>query len=395
MRLPGLRQRRKFWLEIHLWLGLALGLFLSIFGITGAVLVFQAEIDDWLNPQLYDTTVPAAATPQPLDDIVAAAVRAAPPGWESGGAQVPDGPGRNYVFGFWVKEPTPAPERAVSINIAVDPYTAEVVGRRVFYHAWNPLRHCFIGFFFKLHYALFLGDTGGVIVGVMGVLLILSALAGLILWWPLDGKWRRVLTLKRGAGSVRLNHDLHQSGGFYSLLVLLAVLLSGLYFNLPDQFSWLVGRFSPLTPPPAAAAPVAVTGSIDAALAAARAAYPGGRFDSLSVPDPNTGLFTACFRDVPELASHVIDTRCLVIDRASQRVLQVQDPAAGSGGDTFMQWQWPLHSGKAFGWTGRILVFICGLLCPVLFVTGVIRWLQKRRARRISDARREARLAGA
>jgi len=30
--------------------------------------------------------------------------------------------------------------------------------------------------------------------------------------------------------------------------------------------------------------------------------------------------------------------------------------------------------------TGRILVFITGLACPVLFVTGVIRWLQKRRA---------------
>jgi uncharacterized iron-regulated membrane protein len=45
-----------------------------------------------------------------------------------------------------------------------------------------------------------------------------------------------------------------------------------------------------------------------------------------------------------------------------------------------MQWQWPLHSGAAFGWTGRILVFITGLLCPLIFVTGVIRWLQKKRA---------------
>jgi uncharacterized iron-regulated membrane protein len=50
--------------------------------------------------------------------------------------------------------------------------------------------------------------------------------------------------------------------------------------------------------------------------------------------------------------------------------------------DVFMQWQWPLHSGQAFGWTGRILVFITGLICPVLLVTGVIRWLQKRKATR-------------
>lgn len=53
-----------------------------------------------------------------------------------------------------------------------------------------------------------------------------------------------------------------------------------------------------------------------------------------------------------------------------------------------MQWQWFLHSGQAFGWTGRILVFLSGLACPVLFVTGVIRWLQKRRARLAAKERR-------
>jgi uncharacterized iron-regulated membrane protein len=61
----------------------------------------------------------------------------------------------------------------------------------------------------------------------------------------------------------------------------------------------------------------------------------------------------------------------------------VRDPAHGSGGDVFIQWQWPLHSGQAFGWTGRILVFVFGLICPLLFATGVIRWLQKRRAKRL------------
>ena len=44
-------------------------------------------------------------------------------------------------------------------------------------------------------------------------------------------------------------------------------------------------------------------------------------------------------------------------------------------------WLSKLHSGQAFGWTGRILVFITGLICPLLFVTGLIRWLQKRRAK--------------
>ena len=62
--------------------------------------------------------------------------------------------------------------------------------------------------------------------------------------------------------------------------------------------------------------------------------------------------------------------------------LDVRDPAHGTGGDIFIQWQWPLHSGKVFGWPGRLLVFVTGLVCAVLFTTGVIRWRQKRRAQR-------------
>ena len=53
-----------------------------------------------------------------------------------------------------------------------------------------------------------------------------------------------------------------------------------------------------------------------------------------------------------------------------------------------MQWRWPLPSGQAFGMQGRILVFLSGLACPVLYVTGVIRWLQKRATRRRNEALR-------
>jgi len=48
--------------------------------------------------------------------------------------------------------------------------------------------------------------------------------------------------------------------------------------------------------------------------------------------------------------------------------------------------QWPLHNGQAFGMTGRILVFLSGLACPVLFVTGVMRRRQKRRAHKLKAA---------
>jgi uncharacterized iron-regulated membrane protein len=62
-------------------------------------------------------------------------------------------------------------------------------------------------------------------------------------------------------------------------------------------------------------------------------------------------------------------------------------PARGTAGDVFLQWQWPLHSGQAFGMTGRILVFLTRIACPVLYVTGIIRWLRKRKAKAVARDR--------
>ena len=48
-----LKKRRKVWLEVHLWLGLILGFFLALLGVTGSILVFYEEIDKALNAELF------------------------------------------------------------------------------------------------------------------------------------------------------------------------------------------------------------------------------------------------------------------------------------------------------------------------------------------------------
>ncbi|WP_426994252.1 PepSY-associated TM helix domain-containing protein [Methylomonas sp. CM2] len=390
-RLEGLKARRKLWLKVHLWLGLSLGLFLALIGLTGSVLVFWQEIDRALNPALY-VSARAGGDHQSLDSIFAAAERVAPPAWESAWADAPTAANGNYVFGFYYPSGSQSPESAQSLNIAIDPYTAEPAGRRVFYHASNPLKHSLMGFFFKLHYALLLGDTGVTVVGIFGVLFLVSVLSGLILWWPLTGKWRRVLTIKRRASRERFNHDLHQSAGFYSLAVMLALLVSGIYFNLPEQFRWLVGQFSELSPEPPmpAHASPGQAGALDRAIERARRDFPGGVAQYYTWEGGTHRRFQACYRDVESLRYKVVNDRCLVFDPASGELLQVQDAEHGSAGDVFMLWQWPLHSGRVFGWTGRILVFVTGLLCPLLFATGLIRWLQKRKS---AKAKLRARIA--
>ena len=69
-------------------------------------------------------------------------------------------------------------------------------------------------------------------------------------------------------------------------------------------------------------------------------------------------------------------------DPGTARPLHVQDRQhRRTAGDTFLAWQWPLHSGEAFGWAGRLLVCAAGLPPLVLSVTGYTVWQARRRAR--------------
>lgn len=51
-------------------------------------------------------------------------------------------------------------------------------------------------------------------------------------------------------------------------------------------------------------------------------------------------------------------------------------------GDALLEWQYPLHTGEAFGLTGRIVVFLSGFAITALAVTGIVTTVRKLRPRR-------------
>lgn len=383
-RLKALKRRRAFWLQCHLWLGLSIGGLLAVASLTGSVLVFWHEIDAWLNPAL--RIVAARPLPgqtyRPLDEIVAAARVAYPLGSEPGLAEFSQN-GDDSTVMFFGRDMRKAPSQTDIYNVFVNPFTAKVQGVRKFYDADDPFGHALLGFVFKLHYALLMKDSARKILGWISALLMISLLTGLILWWPLTGQWRKAFTFKRRSSPERFVFDLHKIAGVYSAAVLLAVLLSGAYLNLPDEVLALVKAFSPASQPTVVSNTASAgRGTITPgqALAAADARYPGGTLDSVRLPTTLDATYRICRRDAPDLVTRWIRTRCVAVDRYVGTLLHVEDADTGTAGDVFLQWQWYLHSGQVFGMTGRILVCISGLAGFLLYITGVIRWLQKRKA---------------
>ncbi|WP_292574545.1 PepSY-associated TM helix domain-containing protein, partial [Methylomonas sp.] len=217
--LSRLKSRRKLWLDVHLWLGLSLGFLLSIYGVTGSFLVFYAEIDEWLHADMLVVKQPAIAQYRPLAEIFAAGKTVMPPTAKHVFSVYP----RNESAAFKLRYQFPTADRENERWIVgVDPYTAQVTGKMLLTRSSDWLPATFIDCVFELHYALLIpfDDISTVIVGISAALLFISTLTGLIVWWPLTGKWWQALTFKSGAGKVRFNYDLHKISGFHTALVM-------------------------------------------------------------------------------------------------------------------------------------------------------------------------------
>ena len=143
--LASMKVRRKFWLEVHLWLGLTLGLFLSIFGITGSILVFHAEINELLNPQLLTVAVPDGnPVYKPLADIFQAGQAAMPQKAAHTFATYP----RNDEAAFKLAYSSPlAGDVIESWEVYVNPYTAKVIGKRLMSSSDSPFQKPLLALF--------------------------------------------------------------------------------------------------------------------------------------------------------------------------------------------------------------------------------------------------------
>lgn len=376
---------RAVWLWVHKWIGLLLGFFIALIGLTGAILVFFQEIDEWLNPALYAVAPPQIGTEfRPPDEIFAAAKAVTPSGASLGFTVYPPHPAAAYMI--YVTRPRASSAYDDVWQVFVDPYNARVTGTRDVRTGDQWVPRAFIPFVFDLHLSLLLPyQLGKTVVGIIAICVVFSLLTALVLWWPSSGKWGRALSVRRGASQQRVIYDLHQVFGIYPWIVLLAVFVSGIWLNLPGTFLTIVRVFSPKTIDPYALESAAQSGlraiTIGEAASIADQNSPGGRMMWLAPASEPEGLHWIC-KNGQYALSPVFHVQCQFIDQYSGKVVHTEDVATGTNGNAFIAWQWPLHSGQAFGMTGRILVFLSGLACAGLFVTGILRWLHKRRARR-------------
>jgi uncharacterized iron-regulated membrane protein len=376
---PGRRKGRNLWLKIHLYIGLVLGLELSLVGLTGSLLVFHKTIDMWLNPALLTTNQRGARTS--IDDIFAVARAAVPQAVgpdTSVSVQMPLCTDGTYLA--WVKIPGVTAEDARWHQVSLDPYTGAVRGIR---EEGTSL----ISLLYSLHYTLLLGAWGETVVGVSGLLLLLSVSSGVYLWWPRRGKLKQALTINFRAGRTRLNFDAHRVSGLYVGLVPLVVSFSGISMIFPRYVQGVVRIFLPVSDAPITLKSVPQPGGApiapSRAITAAAGVFPDADLTSIiDLPSMGPeGAYVVRMRQPGEVRKSGGAT-VVWVDQYRGDILHIRNPRTMNAGDAFLLWQFPLHNGEAFGLLGRLVILLSGLSLPLLYVTGLFIWWRKRRAHR-------------
>jgi len=385
-----LKSRRKFWLKVHLYLGLVVGAVFVLIGLTGSLLAFESSLDERLNSTL--TTVSSDRENKdylPPDVLVASGLSALPANGNALSLAFPRHSG--LAFELWFEQPSPNSDHSESHQIFINPYTGELTGQRLkvdFARGWRgPLMDVVL----RLHYSLAVGPTGMTIMGFIGLFLVFSLLTGLILWRPGPGKLKKALTIKSNASAERFNFDLHKTFGFYSSVFLLFLALSGVYMIFPEYGRGLVGFFSPVTEPYPICQSIVPKGdkkriSLAEVTAIADARFPDGDYRWIGFPANVRGVYVVGKREADEV-NRKSPYRRLWIDQYSGAIIHERTGNSRSAGDIFVEWLYPLHSGEAFGLTGQLIILISGLIPLVLYVTGVIRWLHKQKAERKNKLR--------
>jgi uncharacterized iron-regulated membrane protein len=344
--------------QVHLWTGVAIGLYIFVVCVTGAALVFRIHLQRVTFPHLFTATPGEPANAATLLERV----REAFPG--------------DRVSG--IDEPTTVRPTALAyvvrgdqfLTILVDPTTGTLLGELPDRSMVRTIQ--------DLHFDLLAGRTGRIVNGAGAGLLLLMCLTGLVIWWPGVATWRRGFTVDLRRSWKRVAWELHSAIGIWTVTLISMWALTGVYFAFPSPFRNAVNALSPLT--------VAVTprsdptGAASAArptwrelIARAQQRSPDQYVQRVVTPSSETGAFLVMFsteRPGP-VQEHLTS---VYLDQYTGEVLNESPRAARSAGDIVMDWVAPLHVGS-FGGTGmRVAWLILGLAPPLLFITGFVMW---------------------
>lgn len=337
----------------HHWCGLIVGVFLLIMSISGAILVFSDEIEATYESPWKEVASPAGGLGY---DASFETVRSHHQGWEIRIYGQP-APGEAIVYDLR--------KGAAMKKVFAHPATGTII------HETENVQRQLHRQLLTLHYTLFSGTPGKIIVFVIGILFFITLVTGMYLY--------RKAILKVLSFKVHINRktdrsfysSLHRVVGVWALIFNLLIVVTGLFISGNIIFTAL--KKTPVKKPEINAAPV----SVDKLKARLRREHPDFTVHLVRVAaGSNTVQFSGAFTDDPFYYGKYYSR--FFFDGTSGE-LQKKEWMRNLG--AFKRWQsmtGPLHFGNYGGLPVKILYCVFGLMPGVLSISGFLIWRSRK-----------------
>jgi uncharacterized iron-regulated membrane protein len=359
---------RKLINDIHLWLGLISGIILFLVCLSGTILTFEHEIKDFFSDNIVVEPVGQKETITSLIETL----EAKNVGYVTG-LKIPDSEQTPYEFTVKKDE-----KQRRGTTVLVNPYTSKVKS------VSETGADAFLLTMFKLHRWLLLDmKIGRPIVGIATIIFLLLSISGIILWFPKKVKWKNFkqgFKIKTKANWKRINHDLHNTLGFYACIIILIMGITGLCWSFEgyrEGLGNLIGvKIFDRSNPELSIEKDNQNNiiSIDEAVALAneKLDYEGELM--VSLPNKKDNYFS--FRKYNKSNWSPVTSDRLYLS-TSGVVLAIDYFADKPFNEKVAFLIRPIHTGEVYGLTSKIIYFLACLIATSLPITGTIIWINK------------------
>jgi uncharacterized iron-regulated membrane protein len=374
---------------LHLWLGLASGIIVLIVCLTGCIWVFNEEIEGLLEPETkVERQDKPVITPAQLSAIVANQYPDKLPAY----ATYQQGRTINLNLRDKVEKKEKGERgggrRGGGVTLKINPYTGEVVSKEVRKKGETD----FFRFILNGHRFLWMpSEIGRPIVNYGTLVFVVLLITGLIWWYP--KKWNKSTTdksfkIKWGASFKRVNLDLHNVLGFYSLLFLLAIALTGMVYGIKwysEGLYWVTSGGEQLAEFKRMESDSLQTGkfytperAMDLAWNKVIVKHPKSQGFYYNFPDTSKAKATIGITVYPN-AGQFYNSKGYTFDQHTLAELKREDVYSrdyetGNFSTKLRKMNYDIHVGSILGFPGKVMAFLAALIGASLPVTGFLIW---------------------
>lgn len=367
---------------------MAAGLIIMITCLTGAILVFETELQQLFYKQRYFVEAPQGVIRMPADSLIASALKQLPAA-KAGGIKLYTDEKRSAEVSLNVhdlakhkprseagKAPPENPGgEGTRLTAFVNPYTGQVI------EIYN-YKTSFFSYTMDLHRRVLGNDIGKLVVGICTIIFLFIVVTGIILWWPRNKAiLKQRLKLKTDAGFKRLNHDYHIVFGFYSSIFLFIFAFTGLAwsFQFFNKSIYTITGTSMVRSkvPETLSADSLLSTPAETALMLVAGLEPKAHFYSVSLPKHKKESYI--INTLPCTAPHETAIDTYYVDTHNGSITGSQKFSERNRGQRIRATFRPVHVASIFGLPGKIIGFVVCLLGTFFPISGIIMWWNRTR----------------